>query len=68
MLTSEERQRIEEEERKRIAEEQYRSEVRAKFRSESAATTKESPGTRPWTVIFRHRRSGRYLLDNLSEH
>jgi hypothetical protein len=52
MLTSEERQRIEEEERKRIAEEQYRSEVRAKLRSESAASTKESPGTRPWAVIF----------------
>ena len=52
MLTSEERQRIEEEERKQIAEEQYRAEVRAKFRSESAATTNESPGTRPWTVIL----------------
>ena len=52
MLTSEERQRIEEEERKQIAEEQYRAEVRAKLRIESAAFTKESPGTRPWTVIF----------------
>lgn len=52
MLTSEERQRIEEEERKQIAEEQYRAEVRAKLRIESAAPTKESSGTRPWTVIF----------------
>ena len=52
MLTTEERQRIEEEERKRITEEEYRAEVRAKLQGELAASTKEPSRRLPWILIL----------------